>query len=303
MGPSNLALVKLYRADLALREAQGRLDDAARSVRVQERRIKELTEKLNLAQAQLREQQAKSAQFDLEIKSRDARIERYRTQQQDAKNHKEYQAFLSEINTEKIDKGKVEEQMLKVMEEVEKLQAHVKDLSGQIDVDQLRYEETCTQLAGKLNQLQAEVDSLRPARDDAAKAVPPRILDEFERLAERFEGEALAAISRPNRRHEEYNCTACNMTLVADVYNRLHSRDELVYCPSCRRMLFIPDDLSPDQAINKPKERRDRPGKTVPAAMTRQTSAIDVARSINQEEEEDAPPSDMPADPTAHPAQ
>ena len=45
-------------------------------------------------------------------------------------------------------------------------------------------------------------------------------------------------------------CSACNMSLVADVYNKLHSRDDLVVCPSCGRLLYIPEDLPPEAAIN-----------------------------------------------------
>src|SRR6185437_13262223 len=98
MGPTNVALVKLFEADQALREAQSRLDSAARNVRVQERKVADLSEKLKLAQTKLREQQSQAAQLDLDLKSRDAHIERLRTQQQTAKNNKEYQAFLVEIN-------------------------------------------------------------------------------------------------------------------------------------------------------------------------------------------------------------
>ncbi|MGH7194240.1 MAG: hypothetical protein ACREJM_12035, partial [Candidatus Saccharimonadales bacterium] len=43
------------------------------------------------------------------------------------------------------------------------------------------------------------------------------------------------------------------MALVPDVYNKLHSRDELVFCPSCRRVLYIPEDLPPEAAINSNK--------------------------------------------------
>jgi uncharacterized protein len=286
MGPTNVALVNLFRADQQLRESQARLDSASRSVRMQERRIGEISEKLKLSQAQLREQQARSGQFELEIKSRDARIDKLRTQQQSANNHKEYQAFLTEINTEKLDKGKIEEQLLKVMEEVEKTQAQVKDLAASLESEQKRYAETKAQLGGKLSELQAEVDQLKPLREAAAKALTPKAVDTFDRLAERFEGEAMAALGKPDRRREEYICNACNMSLVADIYNRLHSRDEMVACPNCRRLLFIPDELPPELAINKPKERKELRQKGGPAAVGRQTSAIDVARSINQEEEE-----------------
>ena len=286
MGPTNVALVKLFRADQQLREAQARLDSASRSVRMQERRISEISEKLKLAQTQLREQQARSGQFDLEIKSRDARIDKLRTQQQAANNHKEYQAFLTEINTEKLDKGKIEDQLLKVMEEVEKLQSQVKDLTSSLEAEQKRYAETKAQLGGKLSELQSEVDQLKPLREAAARAIPAKAVDAFERLAERFDGEAMGAIGKPDRRREEYICDACNMSLVADIYNRLHSRDEMVACPNCRRLLFIPDELPPEMAINKPKERKElRREKGGPAAVGRQTSAFDVARSINQEDE------------------
>ena len=286
MGPTNVALVKLYQADQQLREAQGRYDSASRSVRVQERRINELSEKLKLLQTQLREQQSQAGQLDLDLKTRDAKIEKLRTQQTNAKNHKEYQVFLTEINTEKVDKAKVEEEALKAMEIVERQQKELADVTAQLDGEKQRHAETSSRLAGQLGELQAEIDRLRPARDAAAQNVPAKYLNSFERLAERFEGEAMAAISKPDKRVEEYLCTACNLSLVANIYNRLHTRDDLVTCPSCQRILYIPDDLPPEAAINKPRERKENRGKAVPAAVGRQTSAIDVARSINLEEEQ-----------------
>src|SRR4051812_26407339 len=115
MGPTNVALVKLLQADLALREAQGRLDSASRHVTVQAKRIADFTTRLKETQTKLREQQSHSANLELDIKMRDERIERLRMQQSAAKNNKEYQAFLTEINTEKLDKGKTEEELMKSM--------------------------------------------------------------------------------------------------------------------------------------------------------------------------------------------
>ena len=294
MGPTNLALVKLFRADQELRAAQGRLDAASRSVRVQERRIADSNENLRLLQSQLREQKAKTAEFDLDIKARDIKIEKFRSQQQNASNHKEYQAFLTEINTEKIDKAKLEDQLLKVMEVVEKLQPQITDLTAQIQSDQAKLAQTQQQLGAKLIELQTDVSQRKTVRDDAAKAVSPKVIDTFERLAEKLDGEAMSAIGKPHFRREEYVCTACNMSLVPDVYNRLHSRDELVFCPSCHRLLLIPADLPPETAINKPKERRETREKVVPATIGRQTSAADISRSIAPEEDEDATPEPQP---------
>ena len=46
MGPTNVALVKLFQADLQLRAAQTRLEAASKDVRVQQRRVDDLAELL-----------------------------------------------------------------------------------------------------------------------------------------------------------------------------------------------------------------------------------------------------------------
>ncbi len=257
MGPTNLALVKLFEADQELREAQARLDAASKGVRIQERRTNDLAEQIKLTQTQLREQQAKGGNLELDIKTRDAHIEKLRSQQQSAKNNKEYQAFLIEINTGKVDRGKVEEETLKVMEQVEKLQAELKDLTAQHETERTNLEQMKAKIGGTVKQLQSEIDQLKPARDQAAASVPSKARVPFERLAERYDGEALSSVARPDRRREEYLCTVCHMNLVTDVYNKLHSRDDLVFCPNCQRILFIPGDLPPEMAVNKKKERRE----------------------------------------------
>jgi predicted nucleic acid-binding Zn-ribbon protein len=314
MGPTNVALVKLYQTELALRESQGHLEAASKNVRIQERRVSDLTEKLRLAHHALQQLQAKGGNLDLDIKSRDARIEKLRTQQANAKNNKEYQAFLIEINTEKVDKAKSEEESMKVMESVEKDQAALKEMQAQLEVEKSKLETMRSEIGDTVARLKADVEALRPARDAAAAAVPQRARQEFDRLADRFEGEVLSAIYRPDPRREEYVCSACNMDLVLDVYNRLHTKDELVFCPSCRRMLYIPADLPPEIAVKQArKEKEPKPAKTpresksvkstkgraskdpnlTGAAAGRQTSAVDILRSLTPD------PEDSPETPAA----
>lgn len=289
MGPTNVALVKLFQADQQLRAARERLDAAAKNVRVQERRVNDLAAKLAASQKSHKELQAKAGNLDLDLKTRDAHIEKLRTQQQTAKNNKEYQAFLIEINTAKVDKTKVEEEAMRVMEQVDKAGAEATTISTQLEAERKRLTELAAQIDDTLKALQAEVDALMPARQEAAAALPPKVLAEFDRLADRFDGEALSALARPDRRREEYLCTSCNMDLVTDVYNKLHSRDELVFCPSCRRMLFIPEDLPVQAAINtksgrsesspKTKTTRTRTKKTTASAAP---AASDTAASADE---------------------
>jgi uncharacterized protein len=296
MGPTNIALVKLYEADQQLREAQSRLDAVTRNVRIQERRINELNEKLTAAQTRLRSLQSSAANLELDLKTRESRIERLRTQQQSAKNNKEYQAFLIEISTEKNDRNKIEEETIKAMESVERASTELKEMTTLIESESAKLETMRGEITDKIATLQAEIDLLKPARDSALGEVPPKARDAFDRLADRFEGEAMSAIAKPDRRREEYICTVCNMSLVVDVYNRLHSRDELVFCPSCHRILYIPEDLPPETAVHKkkaPKEPKTAKADIPPAPQRRQENAADVVASVTPQEEQN--PADPPS--------
>jgi hypothetical protein len=181
------------------------------------------------------------------------------------------------------------------MQLVENSQKEVADLQAQIAGETKKTEEVRQQLSARLAQLQGEVDALKPAVEDAKKGVTPKAMAAYERLADRFEGEALAPVGKPDRRREEYNCGSCHMGLVVDVYNRLHTRDELVTCPNCHRILYIPDDLPPEEAIKKRPERREARNKNVTAVVGRQTSAADILNSMRPDEDETPEPAAEPA--------
>jgi predicted nucleic acid-binding Zn-ribbon protein len=287
MGPSNLALVKLFEADQKLREAQSRLDATTKNVRIQERRVRDLSDRIAALQKQLKDQQSHAGTLDVDLKSRDAHIEKLRTQQQQAKNNKEYQAFLVEISTGKVDRNKVEEEAIKILEGIEKMQAELKDLQAQLEGEQAKAATMKSQITQQTATLQAEIDAIKPEREAASQAVPRQAREAFDRLADRFDGEAMSPLIKPDKRREEYSCSACMMDLVRDVYNKLHTRDELVFCPSCRRILFIPEDLPVEEAVHKPKVRKERPQKAPPAGTNRQTSAVDVLRSVTPERDDD----------------
>ena len=150
MGPTNVALVKLFQVDQKLRQAQGRLEVATKDVRVQERRVHDLAEKHKLAQSTLRETQSKAANLELDLRSRDAHIEKLRGRQQNTTNNKEYQAILVEISTCKVDRNKVEDETMKLLESVERGQAELKTLAEQHEAEKAKLATMKEQMSGRV---------------------------------------------------------------------------------------------------------------------------------------------------------
>lgn len=252
MGPTTAALLEYFRADQAYQQARQKLDAVTRSVRIQEGKVNGLTTEHAEAHKKAIETEAKAKELELEVKSRDERIELLRSRQGNATNPKEYQALLVEINTQKVDKGKSEEQALALLEQAETQKKAAAELKTRLDAESAKLGTMRAEIDDRVRQISAEVEAARGPRDEIGKRVPPQALSLYSRMSDRFEGEAMAAIEKPDPREIDYLCTGCNTYLVANIYNRLmSSRDEIVTCPSCQRILFVPEDMTPELALSK----------------------------------------------------
>ncbi|MFT3786399.1 MAG: C4-type zinc ribbon domain-containing protein [Tepidisphaeraceae bacterium] len=176
-----------------------------------------------------------------------------RQRQQNATNNKEYQTLIVDINTQKADRAKIEEQALAAMETAGKQKQAAIDLKARLEAETAKHGEMASAIDSQVQALTAEAEQFKGPRDEAAVGIAPRTMTIYQKAADRYEGEALAPLQKPKPKVEEYVCAGCNIELVVDVYNRLHSRDESMQCPSCGRLLYIPEDLPPEKAIAKKK--------------------------------------------------
>ncbi len=265
MGPNYVATVKYHMAAQAFLGAEDKLKTATREVRAQQTRVDQLEKQIADAHHRAVELAAKAANLDGDVKAREARIEELRTRQANITNAREYQAVLVDISTQKVDKGKVEDDTIKAMDAAEKANAEVEDLRKKLEIDKARLQELLGNVDARVTLLKAEIESARAPMEEAAKILPARYLEAYERAARPHDGDALAPLEKPNNRIEEYICSGCNTYLVTDIYNRIHNGDELVLCPNCGRILYIPDDLPPERAIGKQKPEPKPKAKKAPA--------------------------------------
>ena len=278
MGPTNLALLQLFRVDSDLRKANDDLDQATRGLRIQKKRA-ELAEQAHAATGtKLKQVKAKQMELDSDLKQRDEHIEHLRLQQQEAQNNRQYQAFLGEINTQKVERSRVEDDSTNKLQEIDVLTAQLEQQAQAAKDERRQAEELEANIGTTTAELQSRIDALQPTRDAAADKVPAGPRAAFERLADNYDGEALAPIGHIEGKEERYYCTACNMELVVDVYNRLRTRDDVVTCPGCGRMLYIPEELTPEMAIKQKKKvakraTRSTAKKTATKASTKRTKS------------------------------
>ncbi len=237
-------LYQYYLADKHVRGMRIRLDSATHRLSVQQGQLQELQAEREQLKETIKKRQAEIANIENEAASIDEKIAKLRDQMNSVKTNKEYSAILVEVSTLKAEKAKREEGELEVMGGVEELEAKLKDVDAKIADRNNLISATEKELAEAQSEVGDELTKLEQQRDEAGANLPDDIIAKFERLAEAYDGEAMAEIEEQDRKRLEYNCGGCFMQVPVDRVNALLlGKEEVVICPSCSRILYVADQL------------------------------------------------------------
>jgi hypothetical protein len=239
MGPVLNGLIKLQSVENRLRAARAKLNRCRRNVIIQENRVRSLQSAFEAKKEEIQLTKVQSDRLELELKTKDEAISRLRASLNAAKTNKEYAAVLTQLNMTRADNSKIETQILELMKDIEADEAECAEIHKQIEeqkqnLEQIRRESE--QLAVKY---EAEIKEIQAEWSQASQTVPAEQLGLFNRVAETYDGEALAVIERQEGRMQTYICGGCFMGVPAESVNVLMTKDDIIRCPNCTRILVL----------------------------------------------------------------
>lgn len=239
MGEMLEELQRLQAAELKLAAIRQQITAKERRVHAHQRRIQQVEEKLNSHKNFVRELQIKIDSLNLDVNAREESINKHRQALTNAKTNKEYAAILAALNTEKADNAKIENQVLQLMEEIQSLQ----DDGAVIEADREKLIHDTRNAENTLrsfeSQSQKERDQYQSQWNQYAENIEPQALTAFNRVAQRHDGEALAAVEKTHPKRDEYMCSGCNMNISLEIVNALYTRNDIQLCGACGRILYI----------------------------------------------------------------
>ena len=243
MGPILTALVNLQAIENELRKARKKLKKGQQQIAIQQQRITQLEAAHLAKKEEIKLTRLQADRLELELRTKDEEINKLRVVLNGAKSNKEYSAVLTQLNVDKADKSKLEDQILSLISQVEADQVACQTIVQETEQEKLRLEGVLQTVEQKQGVLHSEVQQLDQRYAQAASEVPEKELALFKRLAGRFVGEALAEVSELNARRSEYGCGGCFMSIPLQLVNSLMSKDVPVICPNCGRLLVL--ELTP----------------------------------------------------------
>jgi predicted nucleic acid-binding Zn-ribbon protein len=240
MGPVITALEGLQAIERDLSQVRRRRKARLRAVKAQEARIAKHQQERDSLQHSVLERRKQADGFELTLRQNEEHIARLRVNLNAAKTNKEYAALLTQINTQKADNAKYEEQALKILGEVDGLKSQIGEGDKLIAQEEAKLEEINANSAEEIRKLDTMLTNLQTKRDAAAQLLPETVLSLFDRLSGQYDGEALAKVQVNGRRPPyTYTCGGCFMSLNAEHANALRTHDEVRQCDNCRRILYI----------------------------------------------------------------
>ncbi|HUO87027.1 MAG TPA: hypothetical protein VM617_06525 [Thermoanaerobaculia bacterium] len=170
------------------------------------------------------------------------RLKRYQQQINQVSTQREYGALLQEIDTVKRLITEGEERGLDALDradtatdELAEKRSAFADLDERYGAELAKWEAEKPAVAAQVAELEAEAAELRAA-------LPRHVLGQFERLASRYGGGALAPIlkvDRSGRGPTMWHCGACNYRVRPQAVVMVRNEGVLQACDSCQRILYL----------------------------------------------------------------
>ena len=239
MGPVLNGLAKLQSVENRLRAAKTKLTRCRRNVIIQENRVRSLQSAVEAKKEEIQLTKIQSDRLELELKTKDEAILRLRASLNASKTNKEYSAILTQLNTTKADNSKVEAQILELMKDIEADEAECANIQDQIDEQKQKLEQIRKEAEQLTTKYEAEIEEIQAEWDQESQAIPSKPLELFNRVAETYDGEALAVVERQDGKTETYTCGGCFMGVPAESVNVLMTKDDIIRCPNCTRILVL----------------------------------------------------------------
>jgi predicted nucleic acid-binding Zn-ribbon protein len=201
--------------------------------------IKQEQSKLDASRQQLagKEAEFRDARVKADLKDKDFQIAeqvviKLREQIGQAKSNKEFQALQHEILSKEADNGRLEDAALLEMQKADRrseersaLAKEIKEAEATVKADAARLEQEHEKVAG-------EIAKLRAKRSAESKGVPEDIFAKYERLIQRRGQTAMVAAVNGS-------CQGCFMQLRPETIAQLRKGNDLVFCHSCARILYL----------------------------------------------------------------
>lgn len=224
-------LIELQELDLEIQRVADRLSMIPVERESREREFEQFAAEFLALKSKYEDNVANRKQLEEELAVTQQHHEKYQQDKMRVRNEKEYAAVLREIDATKKQIGVLETEVLKLMEETEKLSSELTVLSPDVERKRSEIDLIISELEHEGNEVRDASVRLAARRKELAQLVPRQLFATYDRMSRTKRGQALSEI-------RDGICSACRMKVRPKLFSDVRKGDQLMTCESCGRILY-----------------------------------------------------------------
>lgn len=180
---------------------------------------------------------------EVDLETCEERLSKARTRQTEIKTNKEYQLHLQEIETLKAEKGRIEEELLTLMDQLDGYKRKENELAQTVTAAEQRFESERTHLEHRAEALKAERAVVEKEREAVVPLVDPKLLKMYQKIKSLHREVAVVPI-------QHGTCGGCHMNIPPQRVAEVKARQRILTCSECQRILYWAASIEPAAVSN-----------------------------------------------------
>ena len=225
------ALLTLQERDSKRLALEQQLASMPREVAAVEARIAAEKGAIEVAKAEWYGLESKKKLLEIDIKSAEEKVAKYKTQQMQVRKNDEYQALTHEIETTQTGIGTLEEQEIGVLLTIDEAKKRFAAAEGELKKNIVGHETRIRALRERETQLKGELKAAQDAVAEARPAVPEPQQRLYDRLAVK-PGHPVCVPVKSGK------CGGCHLKVPTHIEVMAKNGAEIATCDQCGRIVY-----------------------------------------------------------------
>lgn len=236
MPSSTEILRELHRLQKHAKDLQDQIERGPKMLRAHQAKVAKHEEMIGQAHEAIKKLKVNIHQKEVSLKMVQDQIKKHEDQRNRAETNKEYQALQHEIESDKTQFRKIEDDMLVDMEAIETRTLKIPDLEKELEKTKQEVAKVIDDIQSRRTMLVDLLNTTHKQIEEAQAQLPADVKLLFDRLTAAKGQDALAPV-------QGRTCASCYTEITAQSYLDLQ-RGSFVVCKSCGRILYLVEQVA-----------------------------------------------------------
>jgi len=224
-------LVKLQAIDTEIYNLKAEKEAKPQQLKEIEALFEEKKQKMASLEKNLLDLQKERKDKELELGSKEESGKKLQSQLYSLKTNKEYQTMLQQIQDAKADVSLIEDKILAILDETDKLKIEVEKEKARLKEEEKVFSSQKNAIEARIREIDDHLAQLETQRKQVIPEVDVKILAQYDRILKSRDGLAIVAVINNS-------CKGCNMFVPPQVINLIKMYERMITCEVCNRILY-----------------------------------------------------------------